>query len=471
MSKAEFVSICKDQKFWKWIKNRSPVKYEIIEDKEKFLSDLFKKIQNRSYYPNPPKEYITINKGNSVLRIIPVLSLEDLCVYYYCARKLEKYIAYNRTSGTYGGYGLSGKLRQLEEKEAKNIKDNLEIIELDNKKYVFSEINGYMTLTSLNSKAWFAEWGDFTSKLYFYSNEYTDGYVAELDISNYYDSIQLDNLEYKLRKYVPNNCNDIIYLVIHFLRFWNRHVNFYRQQGAGIPQDTFGECSRILANFYLQSYDKNISNFCNQKNSKFFRYADDQIIIAKTRSDLEEIIAKASSLLMRDGLNFNQKKVKIMPIKEFKKYYSFKNFLDLTSEKPQKIKKDIVDKQILFYFKNKTNLKKGGLSLLRKLLGVISEMKHKPNNLKKLKTYLLKDLIVNNYSLSTSDLDRIYKIFNKREKEKMVIILNKQIDSSWYTDHLYNIKSFYKLNKIKTRDINKRITSIRKFYDFERIKI
>lgn len=468
MSKSEFIKICRDQKFWQWIRHRSPTTYPSIADKDKFLGNLWKKIANRTYYPTPPQEYITMNKGNGVLRVAPSLKLEDLCVYYYCARKLEKYIAVNRVPSTYGGYGLSGKLRQLEESEARDVMSQFDIMEFDDEKYVFTELNGYLTLTSINSKAWFAEWGDFTNKLYFNCAEYKDGFVAELDVSNYYDSIQLDNLEYKLRKYVPHKCNDIIYLVVHFLRFWNRHINFYRQQGAGIPQDTFGECSRILANFYLQSYDKKISDFCLQKGAKFFRYADDQIIFANSKSDLEEIIAKASSFLMREGLNFNQKKVKIMSIKEFKKYYTFENFLTLASKKPEQLDLKVIEKQISFYLKNKKSLKKSGVSILRRILGILSLIKKKPKNTNILKKYLLEEFLPNNYSLSVSDMDRIYKIFNKSEKVKMIKVLDQHVQSSWYTDHLYNLKSFYKIYKIPSRHIGVRITFIKKFYGFEK---
>ncbi|MBP9759319.1 RNA-directed DNA polymerase [Candidatus Dojkabacteria bacterium] len=468
MSKAEFIDICKDKKFWKWIRENSPKKYPSISDKDNFLTGLYKKISNRTYYPNPPEEYITINKGCGILRVIPALNLEDLCVYYFCARKLEKYIAVNRVSGTFGGFGLSGKLRQIEENEVKGLRNQFDIITIGDAQYVFKEINGYMNLSSLNPKAWFAEWGDFTNKLYFTCSKYQEGFVAELDISNFYDSIQLDNLEYKLRKYVPHSCNDVIYLVSHFLKFWNRHINFYRQQGAGIPQDTFGECSRILANFYLQSYDKQISDFCKKKDAEFFRYADDQIIFADSKEVLEEIVAKASSFLMREGLNFNQKKIKIMTIKEFKKYYAFENFLKLAQKNAKKIDLTILERQINYYLRNSNKLKKSGLSLLRRIIKVLNNINKKPKNFSNLKKYILSKFIVGNYLVSTGDLNKIFNILSKSEKNKMIKLLDISIESSWYTDHLYNLKSFYRLHNIPVRKIGMRITFLKKFYNFQK---
>lgn len=468
MSKSEFLRICKDPKFWKWIRSYSQIPYPRIQDKDKFLSDVYKTIVNRTYYPRPPHAYVTFNKGRGVLRVVPAFTLEDLCVYYYCTRKLEKYIAINRIPGTYGGFGISGRLKRIEEEEVDGLRDGLEITELEDVHYVFEEMNGYLTLTSLNPQAWFEDWNDFTKKLYLNCSSYRDGYVAELDISNFYDSIQLDNLEYKLRKYVPQGCNDVVYLVCHFLRFWNRHINFYRQQGAGIPQDTFGECSRILANFYLQTYDQKISRYCQNKGATFFRYADDQIVFANSKEDLEEIITKASTFLMREGLNFNQKKVKIMSIPELRKYYSFNSFFKLAFKKTESIDVQILEQQINFYLKNKGKLKKGGVSLLRRLLTLLGKTRRRPKNFTELKYHILNDFVKNNYTLSRSDLEKIYNILTKREQTQFVNILNSMIPSCWCTSFLYDLRFFYKRHRIPVRDVGTRVTFLTRFYGFIR---
>jgi hypothetical protein len=470
MNQKEFINICNDRKFWQWIRTRSTITYKIPTNKDKFLSDLYKKIENRNYYPSPPQEYITLNKGYGVIRTIPSFKLEDLCVYYYCAKKLERYIAVNYVSGTYGGFGLSGKLRQLEEEAIHQIKNEHEVVKIGEESYVFTELAGYPTLSTLNPKAWYVEWNDFTKKLYFESREFENGFVADLDIANFYDSIQLDSLEYKLRKYVPHQCNEVIYLLLHFLKYWNRHINFYRQQGAGIPQDVFGECSRILANFYLQGYDKQFSKYCSSIGGKYFRYADDQVVFANSKEKLEIIIAKASSLLMRDGLNLNQKKVKVMSIKEFKKYYSFQNFLELAQRPNEKVRVKILRKQIAFYLNNRHNLRKSGYSILKRILSVLAETRRKPVNFVQLKLHLLsQDILVGNYSLTNSDLGKIYVLLNKREKARFLKIIEANAEKCLYTVYLYSLKFFYKSIKRSTKVVNSRITKVRKFYNFERI--
>ncbi len=183
MTKEDFIKVCSDKKFWQWVNNKALIPYARLSNKEIFLKGLVKQIHNRSYYPNPPKEYLTINKGSGVIRIIPVLKLEDLWVFYYCVRKLEVYIALNHVSGTFGGFGLSGKLRQVEEQNLTQFMDQHEILEFGDKSYVFNTTSGYPELSTLNAKAWFAEWNDFTKKLYFNSSDFLTGYVAELDIS------------------------------------------------------------------------------------------------------------------------------------------------------------------------------------------------------------------------------------------------------------------------------------------------
>lgn len=470
MGQKEFIQICSDRKFWLWIRTKSIVAYKIPSDKEKFLKSLYKKIENRNYYPSPPEEYLTINKGYGVVRTIPSFQLEDLCIYYYCARKLEKYIAVNYVSGTYGGFGLSGKLRQLEEKNISQVKSRHRIVEIGGESFVFKELSGYPTLSTLNPKAWYTEWNDFTKKLYFDSCDFGNGFVADLDIANFYDSIQLDNLEYKLRKYVPHQCNDVIYLVMHFLKYWNRHINFYRQQGAGIPQDIFGECSRILANFYLQSYDRQFSKYCGSLGGEYFRYADDQVVFADSKEKLEVIIAKASSLLMREGLNLNQKKVKIMTIKEFKKYYSFQNFINLAQTAKEDVRVEILRKEIDFYLKNRNKLRKSGFSILKRILGILAKTRKRPKNFTLLKKHLLSsDILVKNYALNDSDLGRIYILLTQREKKKFIKLIDSNIESCLYTMYLYHVRMFYKSIKQPTRVVNSRIKWVDKFYNFKKM--
>lgn len=474
MNENEFVEICSERKFWQWLKNRSVFKYKQINknfDKKEFLSTIFKTIKKRTYYPSPPEEYLTINKGFGVLRVVPILSLKDLCVYYFCVRKLEEYIAVNRVEGTFGGFGIGGSIRHAEEQEIVNMTHDIRTEVFENETYTFKNIDGYDIPSVFNPKAWQAVWGDFNDKIYKYSFEFEEkipnGVIAEIDISNFYDSVQLDNLEYKVRGCVSTKENEIVYLLFHFLKFWNRHINFYRQQGAGLPQDSFGECSRILANFYLQSYDKNLSEYCKSLNAEYFRYADDQVIFARNFSDLEKIISKASSLLLREGLNINQKKVTKMSFKTFRQYYGFDDFMDLSTFGGRIPSKDTLERKISLYLQNKNQMRKNGVSLLRRIINLINKHKILPSNLKKLKKDLLATEFLTSGILSPNDLYSIHSIITKNEQKKMLKVLEKYSQRCLYSNYLYELKSFLKKIKYSTKNINTQIKRAKSLYDFK----
>ena len=55
-------------------------------DKDSFVEKLYKEIEERTYYPSVPRCYIDRDKGNGVTRIVPVFTLKDYCVYYYCIK-------------------------------------------------------------------------------------------------------------------------------------------------------------------------------------------------------------------------------------------------------------------------------------------------------------------------------------------------------------------------------------------------
>ena len=50
-----------------------------------------------------------------------------------------------------------------------------------------------------------------------------------------------------------------------FLKNLYKKLQSYKPQTVGIPQEYIDDCSRILANFYLQKYDLEIKNIA--KNS------------------------------------------------------------------------------------------------------------------------------------------------------------------------------------------------------------
>ena len=127
----------------------------------------------------------------------------------------------------------------------------------------------------------------------------------KLDIANFYDGINLSLLERKVRHVIPKSKQDVVTLLFHFLQNWNRRFEGYSMKTVGLPQDEIGDCSRILANFYLQDYDSAVYEVCERHDAKYVRFADDQIIYAANSEVAKNILFEASKELMKVNLNFN----------------------------------------------------------------------------------------------------------------------------------------------------------------------
>ena len=224
---------------WAEISKKTYVPITEKIEKKIFLDGLFGEIESFNYTPSNPREYIVSNKHNLVSRIVPVLSVKDICVYYYCVKSLEENLAINRVDGTYGGFSMGGSIRKKEEEEFNFL----------------SEIPFSVSPYTYNPLAWVNAWRDFQKKAYTYSAQDEYSYFIKLDVANFYDCINLNLLDKKVRESCKKAHSDIIDLLFQFLRNWNKKFDKYFPKSIGLPQDEVGDCSRILANFYLQDFD------------------------------------------------------------------------------------------------------------------------------------------------------------------------------------------------------------------------
>ena len=213
-------------------------------NKSDFLTMLHSEVTNFIYAPSHPRHYILVNKHNGVTRFVPTFNRKDYCVYYLCIKLLENEIAINRVEGTFGGRTLGNPIR---------LKEDEEIIELD-----------YVPFNTINELSWAEEWRSFQGIARKYNNTGNYSYYINLDIANFYDTVNLAILERKIRHVIPKNKQDVVTLLIHFLQNWNKRIEGYNIKTVGLPQDEIGDCSRILANFYLQDYDSAIKAICEK---------------------------------------------------------------------------------------------------------------------------------------------------------------------------------------------------------------
>jgi Reverse transcriptase (RNA-dependent DNA polymerase) len=294
-----------------------------------------------------------MNKGHGVARTIPVFCIEDYIVYYFCIKELEDVISGNRTEHTFGGWTLGGKLRK------KEVSD----VEFDpgfsNPRYAF------------DPRAWTAAFGEFNSLLFAQLETSAYTHVVQFDLSNFYDCVRLDILERWIREDGPADKGWIIALLFYFLNQWNRRNTGLHPQGVGIPQDALADCSRLLANYYLQRYDRFAAMVCSTANASYFRYADDQMVLINGTDTVEAIMLLLTRNLDRHGLRVNQKKVEVWSVKELQKH----RCRDIQAvfgkpgdNKDPKLVRQFVDAYLKLSTKQLASTWNGGLPLLNRLL-------------------------------------------------------------------------------------------------------
>lgn len=426
-------------KFWSKL-NDSIVPYAEKEDnKIEFLDELYKQLNELTYTPSHPRHYIHINKHNGVIRFVPTFNRKDSCVYFFCLKLIEQEIAVNRVEGTFGGWSLGNQIRIKEEKE---------IIELD-----------YVPYNSFNKFIWSKEWNSFQEIARKYNNSGSYSYYIKLDIANFYDNINLVNLENKIRHVVPNNKKDVVTLLFHFLQNWNKKIEGYNLKTIGLPQDEIGDCSRILANFYLQNYDFMMKSICDKFDSKYIRFADDQIIFTHSKALARLIIFEASKELFKINLNNNSNKVKeFKSKKEFETYWAFEIFDNLKdSENETNINKgvdlyfELLDREVNFR----------DTAVLKKILSVNFKLIIPKNRYRLLSSFFDQDFLsmlnIWHFKKIRIAVDNDFEFFKQ---------LDSLIESALFNNFLFNLRLFYAKERkdFDLKIIDDRIEEISKFY-------
>jgi hypothetical protein len=278
--------------FWKAFKNRTfPIKIpETENEKNDLIEKVYLTISSARYAPSIPEAELVMNKGHGVARTVPVFCIEDYCVYYFCIKELEDVLCVNRTKNTFGGWSLGGKFRQQETSE------------------IECEITEYGRY-SFNPQAWTRAFGEFNSLLFSQLDQGNYSHVLQFDLSNFYDSVRLDTLERWIREEADSEKGWVITLLFYLLNQWNRRNTGLHPQAVGLPQDALADCSRILANYYLQKYDQFAVTTCHEASALYFRYADDQMILMNDPGKTEGLLLLLTRNLDRYGLRVNQKKV------------------------------------------------------------------------------------------------------------------------------------------------------------------
>ena len=378
------------------------------------LIDLYNDIINGNYSPSILRGRIFTYKNNNVARIIPCLTIRDEALYFFLVKLLEEDIATNRVDGTFGGWRLGNAIKELE---------NLEI--------------EYVT-NSYNPKLWNKNWKEFSNIVWAKIRIDVYDVAYSLDIANFYDNINLNILEKKLLATVGRKKSQIVYLLIYFLKYWNKSIDNYNYKTVGIPQSEFGDQSRLLANFYLQDYDSIISELCLEQGAEYVRYADDQIIFARNDTDINRIMLSICNELNKIGLNVNASKVHKYTMEELETYYGYEMINDILEENYDSAANT-------FFALKDNNVKFREDIILRKMLTSGLNNYSKENKDRILSIVTTDDFLLHN---GLFYLKKVYGYINEEEKEIFIERLIFLLQTNYYNEFHYSVLKFAKENKL-----------------------
>jgi RNA-directed DNA polymerase len=140
-------------------------------------------------------------------------------------------------------------------------------------------------------------------------------YVVDLDIKGFFEHVDHEILMKLVRQVVKDR------RVLGLLRGWLKagvmEEGKVKYQTSGTPQG--GVVSPMLSNIYLTVLD----NALTDKGYRFIRYADDEVILCRSKEEAEEALHQARTELRRLKLEMNEEKTSI---KSFREGFDFLGF-------------------------------------------------------------------------------------------------------------------------------------------------
>lgn len=270
---------------------------------DEFASQLNHSINTNNYTPTTGHGYLGYPKKDGCTRFVPILTTSDTIVYYSIVWAIEDELI-KPLDGIYGAWHTKPEKILLGQAGALQ----------------GGEIDQYSSNT-FNKLAWFKQWASYADLLSAILNDKKFGnYVLTTDIANFYDTIDVGRLCDGIRSEVVTEKAEIVTLLRYFLQYWDRRVRGYAPSSKGIPQELISDASRTLANFYLYDFDLEFKAICAQRGAAYVRWADDIVIIGKSRKSLERALHEGSRELLKIGLNFNAAKTHHYTRKEYYDY-------------------------------------------------------------------------------------------------------------------------------------------------------
>ena len=143
------------------------------------------------------------------------------------------------------------------------------------------------------------------------------GFVLRTDIAAFYTNICQDILAHAVYAQMPSRSGRVKWLIEKLLKkYLDPSIH---KPGHGLAQGGVG--SGFFANVYLSPIDEYFKS-CNPSGAKYFRYADDIIIVVQNREALKSVKGKLEKRLRSLALCLSKQKTKCFTSAEFDSKYS-----------------------------------------------------------------------------------------------------------------------------------------------------
>lgn len=194
---------------------------------------------------------------------------------------------------------------------------------------------------------WRQQWKKLQKKIYNFSEE--KELIVVTDISNYYDSIDIDELRKVFTSYAKID-EVLIDLLFRLIEEISWKPDYLPYSGRGLPTTNI-EGIRLLAHSFLFELDEVVKQ---KTNDSFTRWMDDIIIGVDTRKEAIETLSAVSDMLKSRGLALNLAKTNIYNDK--KGYYHFQieenRYIDRVEKtKPEDPDYKLINQQVVRNFK------------------------------------------------------------------------------------------------------------------------